>query len=49
MTQNIRGSQPSHPNRHVGKAEQPHRVAARQEGVVKNIGTKKIKKQASSK
>jgi len=44
MTHNIKGSQPMHPNRHVGQAQAPHRVASRMEGVVKNTGTKKAKK-----
>ncbi len=32
MTNNIRGSQGGHPNKHVGNAKDPRRVASRQEG-----------------
>ena len=38
-------SQPSHGNRHTDKQQEPHRVPARMEGVVKNLGTQKQKKQ----
>jgi hypothetical protein len=38
-------SQPAHSNRHTDKQQDHHRVAARMEGVVKNLGTKKQKKE----
>lgn len=44
MKKDITGPQATHPNKHVGEAQEPHRVAARMEGVVKNTGTKKDKK-----
>ncbi len=34
------------PNRHTDKQQESHRVPARMEGVVKNLGTKNKKKQA---
>jgi len=36
------------PNHHTDKQQEPHRVAARMEGVVKNKGTKNQKKEPKS-
>ena len=44
MSALVKKSQPTRPNRHWGKAHEAHRVAARLEGIVKNIGTRNVRK-----
>lgn len=45
MKKDITGSQPTHPNKHEGKGQEPPRVASRLEGDVKNTGIKEKKKE----
>lgn len=37
------------PNHHTDKQQEPRRVASRMEGVVKNKGTKNVKKESKTK